>query len=150
MVAAPISRTPGAEGVGPGRLCGVFVEALFVTGASISVFGRDGQQSTVCASNAIAARGDAIQLELGEGPHWDALTVGLAVLAPDLGDSRESRWPMFSAAAQELGMAAVFAFPMYMGAARIGVVDLYCDSPRQLDTHQVSLATSMAGRATGP
>jgi hypothetical protein len=57
---------------------------------------------------------------------------------------------MFSAAAQEIGMAAVFAFPMTMGAVRIGVVDLYCDSPRRLDAHQVSLAASMAGRSTAP
>jgi hypothetical protein len=57
---------------------------------------------------------------------------------------------MFSAAAQEIGMAAVFAFPMTMGAVRIGVVDLYCDSPRRLDAHQVSLAASMAGRSAAP
>jgi hypothetical protein len=150
MVSEPIARPSGAVSNGPGTLCSAFVEALSVTGASISVFGRDGQQSTICTSDSVAARGDTIQLELGEGPHWDAFTIGLAVLAPNLADPDESRWPMFSAAAREAGMAAVFAFPMTMGAVRVGVVDLYSDRPRHLDAHQVSLATSMAGRAAGP
>jgi hypothetical protein len=150
MVGAPVSQPLPSGLPGAGRMCGAFVDALMVTGASISVFGRDGQQSTVCASDTVSARGDTIQLELGEGPHWDALTVGLAVLAPDLGDPRELRWPVFSEAARDLGMVAVFAFPMTMGAVRVGAVDLYCDKPRRLDVHQVSLAVSMAGRAAGP
>jgi GAF domain-containing protein len=146
MVAGSIPARPAVERDAPARLCGSFVDALFVTGASISVFGRDGQQSTICATDSVAARGETLQFELGEGPHWEALALGLAVLAPDLSRPEESKWPMFSAAAQEIGMAAVFAFPMTMGAVRVGVVDLYCDRPRRLDSRQVSLAASMAGR----
>jgi hypothetical protein len=57
---------------------------------------------------------------------------------------------MFSAAAQEIGMVGVFAFPMKMGAVSVGVVDLYTASVRHLDKHQISLAISMAGRAAAP
>jgi GAF domain/ANTAR domain len=135
---------------GPARLCGLFVDALFVTGGSISVFGRDGHHTTVCATNSVAARGDTLQFELGEGPHWEALATGSPVLSPDLSSQQWSNWPTFSALAQEIGMAAVFAFPMTMGAVRIGVVDLYSDTPRRLDAHQVSLAASMAGRTAMP
>jgi ANTAR domain/GAF domain len=128
-------------------MCGSFVSALLVTGASISVFDRDGHQSTICTSDAVAARGDTLQLELGEGPHWDALAAGTAVLGPNLAHPNEARWPMFSSAALELGMAAVFAFPMRMGAVTVGVVDLYSDTPKRLDTNQIALASSMAGRS---
>jgi hypothetical protein len=134
----------------PARLCGSFVSALFVTGAPISVFGSDGRQSTICATDSIAERGDTLQFELGEGPHWEALEFGSPVLSPDLSAQAQSNWPRFSAAAREIGMAAVFAFPMTMGAARIGVVDLYCDRPRRLDTHQVSVAAPMAARGAAP
>jgi transcriptional regulator with GAF, ATPase, and Fis domain len=131
----------------PARLCEAFVNALFVTGASISVFGRDGQQSTICATDSIAARSETLQFELGEGPHWEALEARVPVLLPDLSQASPSRWPMFQAAAQEIGISAVFAFPMTMGSVTIGVLDLYCAEPRRLDSHQVSLASSMARRS---
>jgi hypothetical protein len=136
--------------VGSARMSDAFVQALFVSGASISVFGRDGQQSTISASDSLAARTETLQFELGEGPHWEARSTGLPVLVPELAKQGAPRWPLFSTAAQELGIAAVFAFPMTIGAATIGVVDLYCTTPRRLDAHQVSLASSMAGRYAGP
>jgi hypothetical protein len=142
--------TPSADAIDPideTLMCGSFVSALLVTGASISVFDRDGHQSTICTSDPIAARGDTLQLELGEGPHWDALTTGTAVLAPDLAHPDEARWPMFSGAALDIGMAAVFAFPMRMGAVTVGVVDMYSATPKQFDQDQVALASSMAGRS---
>jgi hypothetical protein len=134
----------------PGRLCAAFVDALHVSGASISVFGRDGQQSTICATDSISARGEALQFELGEGPHWDALQSGVPTLSPDISAAMEHRWPLFAAAAYGIGMSAVFAFPMKMGAASVGVVDLYSARPRLLDPPQVSLASSMANRAAAP
>jgi hypothetical protein len=150
MVADPDPTTASLDASGTARLCGLFVDALFVTGASISIFGRDGHQSTICATDSVAARGDTLQFELGEGPRWEALATGSPILSPDLSSQRWSNWPTFSAAAQEIGMAAVFAFPMTMGAVRIGVVDLYSDSPRRLDAHQVSLAASIAARTAIP
>jgi hypothetical protein len=150
MVAGLPPSLPSLDMDDPARLCGAFVDALFVTGASISVFGHDGHQSTICATDAVAARGDTLQFELGEGPHWEALATGSPVLAPDISNQGRSQWPMFSVAAQEIGMAAVFAFPMTIGAVTIGVVDLYCDAPRRLDAHQVAIAASMAGRTAAP
>lgn len=130
---------------GPG-LCEHFVTALFIDGASISVFDFEGSQLTVCASDERAARADSLQFELGEGPHWEALATGTPVLCPDIAKAESGSWPMFAAAAQNAGIAAVFAFPMKIGAATVGVVDLHCVQPRRLDSHQVSLASSMADR----
>jgi len=142
--------TPTSDPLAAGRLCSAFVDALHVSGASISVFGRDGQQSTICATDSIAARGETIQFELGEGPHWDALSTGFPALSPDISGSGDRRWPLFAPAAHDIGIRAVFAFPMRMGAANVGVVDLYSAVPQWLDPHQVSLATSMANRAAAP
>jgi hypothetical protein len=141
---APDVEWPEAS-VGAGSLCSSFVHALYVSGASISVFDLAGRQSTICASGPLAARAETVQFELGEGPHWEALRTDAPVLCPDLSGPAQS-WPMFATAVQELGIRAVFAFPMKLGAATVGAVDLYCLTPRRLDVHQVSLASSMANR----
>jgi hypothetical protein len=128
-----------------GALCAPFVDGLPVTGASISVFGVDGRQSTVSASDPIASRAETLQFELGEGPHWQALAHGVPVLCADL-SAEDGEWPVFGQAARELGIAALFAFPMVLGAVTVGVVDLYRLTPGRLDPEAIFRATSMAGR----
>lgn len=127
-------------------LCSAFVAELGVTAASISVVGSHGAQSTVCVSDALAARADALQFELGEGPRWESLTTRLPVLCPDLCSPTALSWPMFRAQCLGIGVGAVFAFPMVMGAALVGIVDLYCLSPRAADREFVSRAAFLAGR----
>lgn len=121
-------------------LCGVFVDELPVTSASVSVFDRDGRQSTVCASDAIAARLDALQLEHGEGPQWDSLRTAKPVLVPSLRDEGARRWPAFTIGALELGVLALFAFPMFVGAATVGVVALSSARVGPLDARQLVTA----------
>jgi GAF domain-containing protein len=124
-----------------------FVELLPVTGASISVVGGPGQ-STIGASDAVAARVEELQFELGEGPHWEALRSGRPVLVPDLRE-RDLAWPVFGAAVHELGIGALFAFPLTMGAVTVGVVDLYRSSAGELDPREVATARSLAAAAAG-
>lgn len=126
-------------------LCRPFMESLPVTGASISVIGRPGQHSTIYASDAVATRVDALQFELGEGPRWEALRTGRPVLVPDAAEADDSEWPVFGAAVRDSGAAALFAFPLVLGAATVGVVDLYRDTPGSLSTSEVSTALSLAG-----
>src|SRR3954466_12492974 len=75
--------------------------------------------------------------------------VGFGRLTPDLG-SREAfrRWPAFAPAAREVGAAAVYAFPLQMGAARLGVMDLYHVRPRSLDSGELRDALLLADTTT--
>ncbi len=130
----------------PSELCDAFVAALPITGASISVFDAAGRQSTICASDPTAARIDELQLELGEGPHWDALHTAQPVFAAALDREPHHDWPVFAAAAQELGVGALFAFPMSMGAAIVGVVDLYSTEAGELSDRDVATATRLTDR----
>ena len=57
-------------------LCDLFVDLVPVSGASITVFGRAGVQSTICSSNELVARLDELQFDLGEGPRWDVSRSG--------------------------------------------------------------------------
>lgn len=145
MTSGPGSPHSSAPGRVP-TLCSPFVEALGVGGASIVVVGLSGHQVTICTTDSRAARLETFQFELGDGPHWDVLRSGVPVLIPNLATSNHLPWPLFVDAARALDVAAVFAFPMTIGAAIIGAVDLYCLTPRRLDAHQVSLASSMASR----
>jgi GAF domain-containing protein len=129
-----------------GSLCAAFVDDLGVSGASISVVSYGGRQSTICSSDATMARAETLQFELGEGPHWDALSSREPVIASDLNAATEQRWPLLVDGVRGLGIQSIFAFPMLMGAALVGVVDLYSLTPRTVDKEFIAKASLHAGR----
>jgi hypothetical protein len=45
------------------------------------------------------------------------------VLIADLARDALTRWPAYAPAAREHGVQAVFAFPLQIGAARLGTLD---------------------------
>lgn len=118
-------------------LCGPFVRALGVSGAAVSTLGEPLGSETVCASDARAARLDEIQIDLGEGPCWQALSTGRPVLEPDLERSATTAWPTAMGALRETGVGAVFAFPLVVAGIDVGAVDLYCRAPGALSEQQV-------------
>lgn len=121
-------------------LCAPFPRELRVAWASVSVFDGDGRQSTICATHPVAARLDELQLELGEGPQWDALRTARPVLVSSL-DDPPTPWPAFAVAARQLGVNSVFAFPMFLGAVTVGVVGLA--SPRVVTLGPSEIATAI-------
>lgn len=142
---------PGFERSSPAfTLCASLAHDLGVSGASISVVSPRGGQSTICSSDATAAKLETLQFELGEGPHWDALAQRTSSLCDNLFADSEARWPLLAAGAVNLGVVAIFAFPMMMGAALVGVVDLYCTTAHNADRDFVVRATLAAGRAAMP
>jgi GAF domain/ANTAR domain len=102
-----------------------FVAELPITGASISVVVGDRTQSTISASDARAAAIDELQFVLGEGPHWDALLTGKPIAAPYLRRTDRTRWPILAHGLADIEVGALFAFPLRLGAATIGVANLY-------------------------
>jgi GAF domain-containing protein len=130
----------------PANLCTPFIEQLPISGVSISVFDEAGRQSTICTSDATAARLDEIQFDLGEGPHWEALRTGQPVLVSNVLRGPHDAWPIFAEALRDLDVGALFAFPMVMGAVTVGVVDLYRSVPEALDGEAFGLAISLSAR----
>ena len=79
----------------------------------------------------------------------DAYFTRSPVLSPDLGAVEAiRRWPAFAPAASSVGAAAVFAFPLQMGAVRLGVMDLYHSEPRHLASDELRDALLLAETAT--
>ena len=128
------------------RLCRLCVEATAVTGASASVASHEAR-STVCATSDLGDRLEDLQDTLSEGPTVEALRSGGAVLASDL-VSEEVRWPAFTPAAMDLGVRAMFALPLSMGAARIGALVLHRDAAGELSEAGFKKAWVMSDVAT--
>lgn len=126
-------------------LCAPYLEALPVSGAAVSVFGGSMQETLVCASDAVSARLDELQFELGEGPRWEALRTRLPVLLPDVHSSTHPSWPVLGKALAGTGVRALFVFPLTVGAIDIGVVELYRPSPWELNHADQVVAGVLAG-----
>lgn len=135
-------------------LCALCTAQLAVTGAGATVLSPvgdgDGQatrRGLVHATNDVSAGLEKLQLTVGEGPCLDAFSLGGPVLIPDL-DADTARWPAFSSAALDLGAAAVFSFPLQIGAIRLGSLDCYRRQPSPLSQVQLADALILADLAT--
>lgn len=144
-----VERSPAPSVTGE-ELCRSFIDLLPVTGASISVIGGANHHSTICASDAFAACLDSMQFELGEGPRWTAIHTEAPVFLADVATDDHSDWPIFGAAVRGSVAGALFAFPLELGAATIGVVDLYHTASGMLSAQDVDLALSLARAVAGP
>jgi hypothetical protein len=115
-----------------------------VTGAVVSTLGDPLGSETLSASDERAARLDEIQIDLGEGPCWQALSTRRPVLEADLGSTSNGGWPLALQEMRGAGFGAVFAFPMIVGTIPVGAVDLYSDTPGPLSETQVRDAGLLA------
>jgi len=107
------------------RLCSAAAGALAASGAGVSVMAEDGARGIAAASDPASARIEELQFVLGEGPCIDAFASRRPILVPDLSDGPAHRWPAYTPAAHDEGVRAVFAFPLQVGAARLGVLDVF-------------------------
>ncbi len=130
-------------------VCAAVVPGVQVTGAWLSA-GLDAQAGHLMqVTDEVGRQLADLQLTLGEGPLFDASASSGPVLASDLaGWESASRWPAFTPAASSAGAAAVFAFPLVIGAIRAGVLGLYRDRPGPLSDFQLGDALVFADTAT--
>jgi diguanylate cyclase (GGDEF)-like protein len=121
------------------------VEILPVTSAGVTLIEPDGVPRYVAASNAAALRYEQLQSDVSEGPCLLAYESGKLVSVPDL--ALETRFPRFTSAALEAGLAAVFTFPLHQGERRLGALDLYRETSGGLDPAGVEAALTLASVA---
>lgn len=141
------SSAAGVSAVDGPALCEPYLRGSPIDGVAISTIGSPFGGETVAASDETAARLDEIQLDLGEGPCWAAMTADAPVSVPDTG--AEPRWPLFADAVRSTGVRAVFAFPLVFAGLSLGAVDVYSRTPGPLsaglmaDLAAASVATSL-------
>ena len=138
-------------------VCAVCVPTVAVTGAALTATGKpDAGQArmghVLCVTDEQLEQLEQLeelQLTLGEGPRIDVLADGAPVLVPDLDASHiAGRWPALAPGARMAGAAAAFAFPLRIGAIRVGVLDLYRREPGPLSAGQLGDSLIFADAAT--
>jgi hypothetical protein len=133
----------------PACLCAECLSALSVSGVGVALMTADGPSGVVLAATDERARKlEELQFAYGEGPCVEASSRGRPVLEPDLLNAGSARWPRFGAAALDAGVHAIFAFPLRVGAIRVGVLDLYRDAPGHLTILELADAAAFAEAAT--
>ncbi|MCX4667331.1 ANTAR domain-containing protein [Streptomyces sp. NBC_01381] len=88
-----------------------------------------------------------LQLTQGHGPSRDAADDGALLLMPDMGDATGFavvRWPGLPYSVEELGVAAVFAFPLRIGVIALGALTGHRTTPGPLGTDQLADAFALA------
>lgn len=122
-------------------------EAVPVTGVGLTWMSHGLPAALVAATDEQARRVEELQFVLGEGPCTRSAATGQPVLVEDLACAG-SAWPEFSRRAVEVGVAAVFAFPLQVGRDTFGVLDLYRDTPGPLLPADLTEAAAFATVST--
>jgi GAF domain-containing protein len=122
------------------------VQVLGVSAAGLLI--TDGQDTLqlVAASSERTRLLELFQLQTDQGPCVDCFRTGRPVSVADLPSA--GRWPRFTAAAAEVGFAAVHALPMRLRAEVIGALNLFDTDPGPLDEGKLRIGQAMADVAT--
>ena len=107
------------------RMCRTAARHVPAAGVGVSLLDSEGGLMSAAASNATSAMVEELQYTLGEGPCLAAFATRSPVLVPDLVATASTTWPIYAPAAHEHGVEAVFAFPLQVGRARVGALDVY-------------------------
>ncbi|MFC8127481.1 ANTAR domain-containing protein [Streptomyces sp. NPDC057302] len=109
-----------------------------------------GRYPLVCSITTLQFHGEhtealeELQLVQGQGPSLDTAQYGIMVLAPDLAQLSPSRWPGLPTAINNLGVHAVFAFPLRIGIIALGVLTGHRTTPGPMTREQLTDALGLA------
>lgn len=131
----------------PQRLCTACLTAVPVDGVGLALMAGNhvGGRGLLGASDSVGVRIEQLQFDLGEGPCVSAFDEGQPVLVSDLeGADARARWPMFTHELRTSPVRALFAFPLRLGAIKIGALDCYRTRPGPLDELTAALVMAEA------
>ena len=129
-------------------VCAAAVNLLSLKGAGISLMVDRELRGAAGVSDPGIALMQELQLTLGEGPCLDAWNARAPVLEGELLAVGHLRWPMFAPAAVQQEVHSVFAFPLALGAIRIGVLVLYRAQSGVLSAEELAYGVVLADVAT--
>ncbi|MFE7074612.1 ANTAR domain-containing protein [Streptomyces sp. NPDC057620] len=115
--------------------------ALDLDGLALLFTPADGPVELVQSFGTHTLALEDLQLTQGQGPSLDAARNGTLLLLPDLGDPTAfaaTRWPTLPGAIQDLGIAAVFAFPLNIGIITLGALTGHRTRPGPLSADRLA------------
>lgn len=129
------------------RICRAATTSLSLSGAVVQVITRSDEAVVLASSDDASRRLGELPFEVGEGPSVDAFAIARPVLVPDLLGEGQSRWPGYVSVIGGDGLRAAYALPLHVGAARLGVLELYGGRIHSLSPAELSLALVFAQAA---
>ncbi|WP_189193123.1 GAF and ANTAR domain-containing protein [Micromonospora fulviviridis] len=123
------------------------VELLGVSAAGLLLTDQRDALQVVAASSERTRLLELFQLQTDQGPCLDCFHTGQPVSVADL-TLAAARWPRFTAAAAEVGFAAVHALPMRLRSEVIGALNLFDVRPGPLDEGRLRIGQALADVAT--
>lgn len=130
-----LSRIAESDDSSPDRLCSVCMDVTATSGVGIMLRSGNVTRGSLGMTDAVSSLIEELQFMLGEGPCIDAYNLEVPIAEPDLADPT-SRWLGFTPPVFKAGVRALFAFPLRVGAVRIGSLDLYRDHSGALSDDQ--------------
>lgn len=140
-----------ADGSGGGaldRLCRLGVAELDLMSAALTLPPSRDTHVVTASSGPAARRLEELQFDTGEGPTVDACAARHPVVVTDLAQTGTLSWPGFTTEARGAGVAAVFSFPLLVGAAMLGALTLYRATAGALPGPGIRLALTLSDLAT--
>jgi GAF domain-containing protein len=122
------------------------VQLLGVSAAGLLLTDQQNTLQVVAASSERTRLLELFQLQTDQGPCVDCFRTGQPVSVADLPSA--GRWPRFTAAAAEVGFAAVHAVPMRLRTEVIGALNLFDTTPGPLDEGKLRIGQALADVAT--
>jgi GAF domain-containing protein len=128
------------------RLTERCVQLLGVSAAGLLLTDQRDTLQVVAASSERTRLLELFQLQTDQGPCVDCFRTGQPVSVADLPSA--GRWPAFTAAAAEVGFAAVHAVPMRLRTEVIGALNLFDTAPGPMDEGKLRIGQALADVAT--
>jgi transcriptional regulator with GAF, ATPase, and Fis domain len=122
------------------------VQLLGVSAAGLMVTDGAGKLRVVAASSERTRLLELFELQTDEGPCVECFHTAAAVSVDNLPTA--GRWPRFTAAASEVGFAAVHALPMRLRSDVVGALNLFGTEPGALDRENLRIGQALADIAT--
>ena len=147
---ALIDQQPAASDDQPGtpgrlrRLCATVTQVVPATWAGLSLAEEGTVMGALTGSDEHARELEGLQFTFGEGPCVDSVGTHRPVLEPDLATAGLRRWPAYAPAAYQQGVRGVYAFPLRVGAACVGALDVYRDRSGPVSAEGIDVAQTFA------
>lgn len=127
--------------------CLACAESLPGSDVALTVAGEDVRE-IAWATGELGERLEELQFTVGEGPVVAALATGGPVLVADLSEPATlQRWPAFGHDVAATQARGAFAFPLQVGAVRLGVLAIYRRERGPLSPEQLGDALAYAEAA---
>jgi hypothetical protein len=123
-------------------ICEPIRAALGVDDAGVATLARPFDLRMVCAAGDLAGPFGELQIDLGEGPSWDAFRAQGPVVSSSVPDP--ARWPILSDRMGAMRIGSVYAFPLSTPYLEVGALCLTSAARRELDRGQLQAALTLA------